>query len=128
MVKFHNSNDGVPSLPPTLLSTSKRGAKYFHCGMDVELPCVRKGVFKVFGQPKPKVFYHGPPKGFIREWLRQANDFYFWNIPIRIWTAKQMHTLVEHRKRMELISKDDESSPLIKYSLAELYEMRDKLM
>ena len=40
-----------------------------------------------------------------------------------------MHSLDETKKRLELIKllNDHESSPLVKYSLEELYEMRDEL-
>lgn len=124
IAKFCVADDGVRCLPPTLLSMSKRGAKYFHSGMEIKLPGVRKGIFKLWGQPKPEPFYYGPTKGFVKQWLRQVNDFYFWNIPIRFWLAVKMHTLVEHKLRMALIDKSDNESPLIKYSLEELYQMQ----
>lgn len=127
IAKFRCSNDGVTSLPPTLISMSKRGAKYFHSGMDISLPCIRKSVFKLCGQPKPRIAYNGPTKGFVREWLRQVKDFYFWNIPVRFWVAVKMHTLVEHKERMAIIDDVREDSVLFNCSLEELYEMREKL-
>lgn len=38
-----------------------------------------------------------------------------------------MHPLVEHKNRMLLVNrlKEPESHPLVRYSLEELYEMRD---
>ena len=127
IAKFRCSNDGVTSLPPTLISMSKRGAKYFHSGMDISLPCIRKSLFKLCGQPKPHIAYNGPTKGFVREWLRQVKDFYFWNIPLRFWVAVKMHTLVEHKERMAIMADAQEDSVLFNRSLEELYEMRDTL-
>jgi Lipase (class 3) len=124
IAKFCVADDGVRCLPPTLFSMSKRGAKYFNSGMEIKLPGVRKGIFKLCGQPKPEPVYYGPTKGFIKEWLRQVNDFYFWNIPIRFWLTVKMHTLVEHKLRMALIDKSGDQSQLVKNSLEELYQMQ----
>ena len=127
IAKFRCSNDGVTKLPPTLLSMSKRGAKYFHSGMDISLPGVQKCIFKLCKQRKPEVVYQGQTKGFLRELLRQARDYYFWNIPLRFWIAVKMHTLVEHKLRMAVLDHEEEDSILVQYSLEELYAMRDDL-
>eukprot|EP00545_Synedropsis_sp_CCMP1620_P013432 CAMPEP_0119010666 /NCGR_PEP_ID=MMETSP1176-20130426/5167_1 /TAXON_ID=265551 /ORGANISM="Synedropsis recta cf, Strain CCMP1620" /LENGTH=573 /DNA_ID=CAMNT_0006963373 /DNA_START=87 /DNA_END=1808 /DNA_ORIENTATION=+ len=129
IAKFRVVGDGVAYLPPTLLTMGKRGAWWFHSGMNVTLPSIRTGPFKVFGQPQPKVTYNGPSKSFVGSYLRQVREFYFWQIPVRFWLAVKMHTLVEHKKRMSVINsaKDYGNSPLVKYSLEELYEMRDEL-
>ena len=127
IAKFRVISDGVTSLPPTLISMSKRGAKYFHSGMSITLPGIRKGIFRACGQPKPRIEYNGPTKGFVREYMRQVKDFYFWNIPLRFWVAVKMHTLVEHKERMAIIDVIQEDSVLFRCSLEELYEMRDEL-
>jgi hypothetical protein len=124
IAKFIISGDGVTSLPPTLFSMSKRGAKYFHSGISVTLPMVRKGGFKLFGQPQPKLKYNSPRKSFVKSMARQVREFYLWNIPVRFWKIAYMHSLVEHKKRL-VLTKDD--SPLVKYSLQELYKMRNEL-
>lgn len=94
--------------------------------MNVTLPHIRYGPFKLCGQPQPTVTYNAKPKSFLTAYARQVREFYFWQIPVRFWLAVKMHTLVEHKKRMSM-SKDDDNSPLAKYSLEELYEMRDDL-
>lgn len=129
IAKFRVVGDGVAYLPPTLLTVGKQGAWWFHSGINVTLPLVRQGPFKLCGQPQPKVTYNAPSKSFMRAFLRQVKEFYFWQIPVRFWLAVKMHTLVEHKKRLSLINSaaDYENSPLVKYSLEELYEMRDDL-
>ena len=62
-----------------------------------------------------------------------ANGFdqenYFFNLPLRFWMLYKMHPLVEHQKRLQLVNilKDPSLSPLVRYSLEELYEIRDEL-
>ena len=150
IARFHNSRDGVAHLPPTLVGLSKRGATYFNNGIDIRLPLIRKGAWKIFGQPQPIVGYNGR-KSFMQSWMQQikvslqlvrkhrgslklltllGQDFYFFNLPLRFWLGSKMHPLVEHKKRMLLVNllKDPETSPLVRYSLEELYEMREDLM
>lgn len=128
IARFHNARDGAAHLPPTLFSFSKRGATYFHNGIDIKFPLVRQGVFKIFGQPQPIVKYNGR-KSFLSSAMQQVKDFYFFNLPLRFWMLYKMHPLVEHQKRLRLVNllKDPSSSPLVRYSLEELYEIRDEL-
>jgi len=129
IARFYCVRDGVPRLPFVLFWTSKRGAKYFHNGINVKLPMIRKGIFKIIGQPLPVVAYSGKPKSKIRSWLNQVKSFYLWNIPLRFWLIGKMHSLVEHKDRLLLINKTKnyERSPLVRFSLEELYQMRHDL-
>jgi len=129
IARFYCVRDGVPHLPLALFWMSKRGAKHFHNGIKIKLPMIRKGVFKCIGQPQPVISYDDPPKSKLRGWLKQVRGYYFWNIPIRFWLIGKMHTLVEHKKRLLLINqmKDSSLSPLVSFSLKELYEMKDDL-
>lgn len=124
LAKFRVVGDAVTHLPPTLFSMSKRGAKYFHNGINITLPMIRKGGFKLLRQPRPKVKYNSAKKSFVGSLARQVSEFYLWNLPVRFWKIAYMHTLVEHKKRMALTKED---SPLAKYSLEELYEIRHQL-
>jgi hypothetical protein len=56
-------------------------------------------------------------------------DYYYFNLPLRFWMLYKMHPLVEHQKRLLLVNllKDPASSQLVRYSLEELYEIRDEL-
>ena len=128
IARFHVSNDGVSHLPPSLISLSKRGATYFNNGLDISLPLRRTGIFKIFPQPQPRVTYNDE-KPFLLSWLQQIKEFYFFNLPVRVWLGAKMHTLNEHKKRMQLVERldDPQTSPLVRYSLDELYEMRDTL-
>jgi hypothetical protein len=128
IARFHVSNDGVSHLPPSLISLSKRGATYFNNGVDVSLPLRRTGIFKIFPQPQPRVTYNDE-QPFLLSWLQQIREFYFFNLPIRVWLGAKMHTLNEHKKRMQLVEQldDPQTSPLVRYTLEELYEIRDTL-
>ena len=128
MARFHVGNDGVAHLPPALFSLSKRGATYFNNGVDVRLPLRRLGIFKIFPQPQPRVTYINE-QTFLMSWLRQIKDFYFFNLPVRLWLGSKMHSMDEHKKRLELVNQldDPQTSLLVRYSLAELYEIRDTL-
>jgi len=168
IARFHNVKDGVPSLPPALFAMSKRGAVWFHNGLSLKLPMIRRGKFLkfLFGQPSPAVKYHAAPQSFLRSWLHQlrvwdtdvwrrawlifvivafphsvysfchflVKSFYFFNVPIRLWKFAEMHTLVEHKRRLSLIdkskgaanNKNAKLSPLAEYSLEELYAMLEK--
>jgi hypothetical protein len=75
IARFHNARDGVAHLPPTLFSLSKRGATYFNNGIDISLPLVRQGIFKIFGQPQPIVKYNGR-KSFLRSSMQQIKVSY----------------------------------------------------
>lgn len=128
IARIHNVRDGVTHLPPALWSLSKRGALYFNNGIDVRLHYIRKGIFKIFPQPQPSVTYNGR-KSFVRSLLQHFKDFYLFNMPLRVWLSSKMHSLVEHKDRICVVYdlKNPETSPLIKYSLEELYEMREDL-
>ena len=128
IARFHVSNDGVSHLPPSLISLSKRGATYFNNGVDISLPLRRTGIFKIFPQPQPRVTYNDE-KPFLLSWLQQIKEFYFFNLPIRVWLGSKMHTLSEHKQRMQLVEllDDPQSSPLVRYTLRELYDIRDTL-
>lgn len=131
VAKFRVKGDSVPHLPPSLARISSKGAQYWHSGIDVSLPYIRKGkIWRTFlgGQPKPTVTYWDPDEeSYFGSLFRQVREYYIWNLPIRFWRFALFHTLVEHKKRMALVSKSDPNSPLAKYSLQELYEMRDEL-
>jgi len=129
IARFYCVRDGVPRLPIVLFSASKRGAKYFHNGINVKLPMIRKGIFKIIGQPLPDVAYSGKPKSKVLSWLNQLRSFYFFNLPLRFWLIGKMHSLVEHKDRLLLINKTKnyEKSPLVRFSLEELYNMRHDL-
>lgn len=131
IAKFHVKGDSVPHLPPALIRYSSRGAQYWHSGIDVSLPYIRpNNFFQKFlgGQPKPKITYWDPDKeSYLGSLCRQFREYYVWNLPIRFWRFALFHTLVEHKKRMALVSKSDPNSLLTKYSLKELYEMREDL-
>ncbi len=131
IAKFHVIGDSVPHLPPALLRWSSRGAQYWHSGIDVSLPYIRKGrIIRAImgGQPKPKVTYWDPDEeSYLGSLVRQVREYYVWNLPIRFWRFALFHTLVEHKKRMSLVSKSDPNSLLAKYSLKELYDMRGEL-
>ena len=128
IARFHNSRDGVAHLPPALMSMSKRGALYFSNGIDVKLPLIRKGIFSCLPQPQPIMTFKCK-QSFLKSYCRQAREWYFFNLPVRVWLSGRMHSLNETKKRLELIKllNDHESSPLVKYSLEELYDMRDEL-
>ncbi len=131
IAKFHVKGDSVPHLPPALIRYSSRGAQYWHSGIDVSLPYIRKGkLFQTIlgGQPKPKITYWDPDEeSYLGSLLRQFREYYVWNLPLRFWRFALFHTLVEHKKRMALVSKSDPNSLLTKYSLKELYDMREEL-
>ena len=104
---------------------SKRGASAFHVGISVKLPLIRKGIFKVFGQPRPQVKYAGR-ETFWGSWFRQIRHNVFLNMPIRFWMCSTMHHLDEHVKRFKLI--DPETGLTVKYTMQELYDKRDVLL
>jgi len=126
LAKIHAVGDGVPSLPPTFLRRSSRGAQYFHNGIDVRLPYASK--IKLFGQRRPEVTYNDPTtETYFGSLWRQLKEFYPLNVPVRFWKVIKMHTLVEHKKRLALVAKEDPDSLILNHSLKELYRMRDKL-
>ena len=131
IAKFHVKGDSVPHLPPALVRTSSHGAQYWHSGIDISLPYIRNKFFKaaMFGyQPKPKLTYHDPDsEGYIGSLIRQFREYYVWNLPLRFWRFALFHTLVEHKKRMALVSKQDKNSLLTTCSLKQLYEVREEL-
>ncbi|KAI2510680.1 hypothetical protein MHU86_3791 [Fragilaria crotonensis] len=120
IARFHNEKDAITHLPPHVWQYSKRGAKFYHVGLDVKLPLIRKNVFRLFGQPQPSVQFLDP-ESWKASYARQWREFYGFNIPIRPWMLANHHSLMEHQKRMHLPNAD---SPLVKYSLSELYQMR----
>jgi pimeloyl-ACP methyl ester carboxylesterase len=128
IARFHNAKDGVCHLPPAFASMSKRGAVYFSNGIDVKLPMIRKGLCGFLPQPQPKIKFMGK-ESFMGSWTRQLREFYFFNLPLRVWKSSKMHSLHETKLRLELtkLLDDPESSPMAKYSLEELYGMRDNL-
>eukprot|EP00545_Synedropsis_sp_CCMP1620_P013646 CAMPEP_0119020656 /NCGR_PEP_ID=MMETSP1176-20130426/24484_1 /TAXON_ID=265551 /ORGANISM="Synedropsis recta cf, Strain CCMP1620" /LENGTH=592 /DNA_ID=CAMNT_0006975111 /DNA_START=146 /DNA_END=1924 /DNA_ORIENTATION=+ len=128
IARFHNTKDGVSHLPPALFYMSKRGALYFCNGIDVRLPMIRKGLCGFMSQPQPILTYKNK-KSFLKSWWRQWKEFYFFNLPLRFWLSPKFHSLDETKKRLELIKllDDPESSPLVRYSLEELYELRGEL-
>uniref|UniRef100_A0A7S2Y6V9 Fungal lipase-type domain-containing protein n=1 Tax=Entomoneis paludosa TaxID=265537 RepID=A0A7S2Y6V9_9STRA len=139
IAKFHVKGDVTVHMPPTFLRTSRRGAQYWHSGIDIMLPYIRNNFFhKVLGgQPKPKVTYHDPDnQRYFPSLFRQFRDFYLWNLPVRFWRFALFHTLVEHRKRMALVNRQHQSDPededpesllLTNLTLKELYEIRHEL-
>ena len=128
IARFAVVKDGVPHLPPALFYLSRRGATYFNNGIDIRLPMRRLGIFKIFPQPQPKLSYVDEIS-FLKSWFQQVKGWYFINCPLRIWLGPKMHSLGEHKKRMQLVDllEDRETSPLVRYSLEELYEMRHEL-
>lgn len=76
LAKFRAVCDGVAYLPPTLFKMSKRGAKWFHSGINVTLPMIRKGLGKWFRQPLPTVTYNGHGRSFMRSYYRQMRVSY----------------------------------------------------
>ena len=79
-------------------------------------------------QPKPKLTYHDPDsESYLGSLVRQFREYYVWNLPLRFWRFALFHTLVEHKKRMALVSKTDPNSLLTTCSLKQLYEMRSEL-
>jgi hypothetical protein len=52
------------------INREKKEVLLAFCGMEVKLLNVRKGIFNLFGQPKPRVKYQDETT-FIRSWLRQ---------------------------------------------------------
>ena len=131
IAKFHVKGDSVPHLPPALFRKSSRGAQYWHSGIDVSLPYIRKGkLFRCIfgGQPQPTVTYWDPDaESYFGSLFRQFREYYVWNLPVRFWRFAMFHTLVEHKKRMALVNKTDSSSLLATCSLKELYDMRHQL-
>ena len=122
IARFHNEKDAITHLPPHVWQYSKRGAKFYHVGLGVKLPLIRKNVFRLFGQPQPTVQFLDP-ESWKASYARQWREFYGFNIPIRPWMLANHHSLMEHQKRMHLPNAD---SPLIKYTLSELYQMRQQ--
>ena len=122
IARFHNEKDAITHLPPHVWQYSKRGAKFYHVGLDVKLPLIRKNVFRLLGQPQPRVRFLDP-ESWRASYARQWREFYGFNIPVRPWMLANHHSLMEHQKRMHL-SNDD--SPLFKYTLSELYQMREQ--
>ena len=98
----------------------KRGAAYYHVGLDIKLPLIRTAMFRTCGQPQPTAVFRDP-EPFWKSYLRQWREFYFFNLPIRVWMLASHHTLLEHHRRLLLA---DENSPLVNYSLDELYSKR----
>jgi Lipase (class 3) len=122
IARFHNQKDAIAHLPPYLVRCSKRGAKYYHLGLDVHLPLIRKNIFTILGQPQPKVRFWDS-EGWFQSYKRQWCEFYGFNVPIRPWMLANHHSLIEHQKRMQLVNSE---SPLMKATLAEIYDMKEE--
>ena len=122
IARFHNVKDAVTHILPRIWRYSKRRAKYYHMGLEVELPLIRKRIFKVFGEPQPKVQFVDPEKWWP-SYTRQWREFYGFNIPIRPWMLANHHSLMEHQQRMLVADSD---LPLVKHTFDEVYQMRDK--
>ena len=130
IAKFHVKGDVTVVLPPTLLRYSSRGAQYWHSGVDITLPFIRNRFFhKILGgQPQPKVRYNDPDvQSFWYSIWRQTKDYFLWNLPIRFWRFALFHTLVEHRKRMTLVGKEEEERKDDE-SLRQLTEAKGELL
>jgi len=121
VARFHNVKDAISHVPPILWRCSKRGAAYYHVGLDITLPLIRNPLFSVCGQPRPLVKFRDP-ETYWRSYRRQLREFYFFNLPLRVWMLANHHTLREHQRRLLLA---DFESPLVNYSLEELYDERN---
>jgi hypothetical protein len=72
------------------------------------------------GQPQPIVKFRDP-EPYWKSYRRQWKEFYFFNLPARVWMLATFHTLLEHQQRLLLANED---SLLVSYTLEELYEKR----
>lgn len=122
VAQFCNNGDAIPKMPITSLKMSKRGAVYHTTGIAIKLPVIRKGVLKMLPQKQPKLAYL-QEEPFMKSYGRQIKEF----LSLLGTRQSRSHKLDEHKNRILLAGQDSSgSSPLVKYSLEEIYEMRDK--
>lgn len=120
VARFHNRKDAITHVPPQFWRYSKRGAKYYHIGLDVELPLIRNSLFAICGQPRPEPRFLDA-ETFWPSYRRQWREFYGFNLPVRPWMLAHFHSLLEHQQRMLLAESDATMATL---SLAKFYERR----
>jgi Lipase (class 3) len=125
IARFHNTNDVATHLPGVPLKLSRRGSRYYHVGLDIQLPYVRNPLFRACtgGQPQPRVRFYDP-EPWMWSFVRQWKEIYALHVPVRFWKIPLFHTLIEHQSRLHLA---DENHVLRQHTLQEFYEMRDTL-
>jgi hypothetical protein len=123
IARFRNTNDVATHLPGVPLKLSRRGSRYYHVGLDIELPYVRCDLFRVCGQPQPRMRFYDP-EPWMWSFLRQWKEIYALHFPLRFWKIPLFHTLIEHQTRLHLA---DDNHELHQHTLEEFYEMRDKM-
>lgn len=124
IARFRNINDIAAHLPGVPFKLSRRGSRYYHVGLDIQLPYVRNSFFRKCGrQPQPRLCFYDPEPWFW-SFLRQWKEIYAFHAPLRFWLIPLFHTLVEHQARLVLA---DEKHMLNNHTLEEFYKMRDAL-
>mmetsp|Transcript_21782 Transcript_21782/g.31554 ORF Transcript_21782/g.31554 Transcript_21782/m.31554 type:complete len:392 (+) Transcript_21782:1745-2920(+) len=97
LARIHNARDAVTHLPFNM-TLSKKGSKFQHVGIGVELPRVKKVPLYWCSRRYPSITYVGDESYFASYWRAIKNNVVF-HLPLP-WKIKFVHKLFEHHKRL----------------------------